>query len=135
MQPLLNVMQTIDMSDVVAWAAMILGLALAALLLTVRSGRGSKVSPATDITRLVAVPPLAADCPWNRVADIVDSGVANVDVVAATHVRAGRQLDAADYALGRLKADYTQVMMPQREGVQDPAHGVAPPLCNPPAAA
>lgn len=135
MQPLLNVMQTMDMGDVVAWAGMILGLALAALLLTVRSERRDKVSTATDMTRLVAVPRLEADRPWNRVADIIDSGVVNVDDVAATHLRAGRQLDAADYALGRLKADCSQVMTPQGEGVQGLAHGLAPPLRNPPVAA
>jgi hypothetical protein len=139
MQPFLDAIWTFDNGDMVVWLGLILGVALAALMVTRRADRRVKVvaqrpAPMVLMVPTTPAPPYHPDQSWQRVADIVDGGVVDADVVAAAHLGAGRQIDAAGYALGRLKADCTQVMLAGALP-HDPVLGVAPALLEPPVAA
>ena len=58
---------------------------------------------------------------WSTVAAIVETGLCQVEAMSACHAAAGRQIDAAEYALQRLIADCNKVM---RRPLVEPA---APP--------
>ena len=47
---------------------------------------------------------------WSSVAAIVEAGLRGVEAASAMHATAGRQIDAAEYALNRLIADLAKVM-------------------------
>jgi hypothetical protein len=47
---------------------------------------------------------------WARVREIVETGVRRTEAMSAWHAAAGRQIDAAEYALTRLIADCAKVM-------------------------
>jgi hypothetical protein len=59
---------------------------------------------------------------WSAVAAIVETGLRRIEAMSACHAAAGRQIDAAEYALQRLIADCSTVMPRPRV---EPA---APPL-------
>jgi len=62
----------------------------------------------------IAVPVTAVRPPasghWSRVAAIVETGLHRIEAMSACHAAAGRQIDAAEYALNRLIADCSKVM-------------------------
>jgi hypothetical protein len=137
MQPLLDVISAFDVGDAVACA--IWGVALVVVLVSIRGrlpakGRGAHLARPKRAVRTVQLPRLEPDQSWNGVAALVDDAGAHADDVASTHARAGRQIDAAGYALGRLKADCTQVML-AADAAPEPAHAVAPALRDRPVAA
>src|SRR5215470_13909877 len=55
-------------------------------------------------------PTAAAGGHWSSVAAIVEAGLSSVEAASAFHAGAGRQIDAAEYALNRLLADLGKVM-------------------------
>jgi len=54
---------------------------------------------------------------WSSVAAIVEAGINSVEAASAFHAGAGRQIDAAEYALNRLLADLGNVM-PRPQPIQ-----------------
>ena len=57
-----------------------------------------------------AEPAPAEAAHWASVAAIVEAGLRGVETASALHASAGRQIDAAEYALNRLIADLAKVM-------------------------
>jgi hypothetical protein len=78
-----------------------------------------------ELSRRAATPANAIRPPasghWSTVAAIVETGLRQVEAMSACHAAAGRQIDAAEYALHRLIADCSKVM---RRPLVEPA---APP--------
>jgi hypothetical protein len=60
---------------------------------------------------------------WSTVAAIVETGLRQVEAMSACHAAAGRQIDAAEYALQRLIADCSKVM---RRPLVEPAAPARP---------
>src|SRR5262245_15775591 len=52
----------------------------------------------------------ASSAHWSSVAAIVEAGLRGVEAASAFHAGAGRQIDAAEYALNWLLADLAKVM-------------------------
>jgi hypothetical protein len=52
----------------------------------------------------------ASNSHWSRVREIVEAGVHRTEAISAWHAAAGRQIDAAEYALNGLIADCAKVM-------------------------
>lgn len=97
------------------------------------SARPRRAEPAraarVAVPRTTSPPPASGH--WSTVAAIVETGLRQVEAMSACHAAASRQIDAAEYALNRLIADYGKVM---RRPLVPPA--AAPrPLRLPPAAA
>jgi hypothetical protein len=69
---------------------------------------------------------------WCTVAAIVETGLRQVETMAACHAAAGRHIDAAEYALHRLLADCRKVT---RRPFLEPATPPPRPLRLPPPAA
>ncbi|HXE70996.1 MAG TPA: hypothetical protein VN523_16690 [Hyphomicrobiaceae bacterium] len=67
------------------------------------SRRAEIATPANAIR-----PPAAGH--WSAVAAIVETGLRQAEAMSACHAAAGRQIDAAEYALHRLLADCSKVM-------------------------
>jgi hypothetical protein len=65
--------------------------------------RSASLAPADGVS-----PPAAGH--WCTVAAIVETGLRQVETMAACHAAAGRQIDAAEYALQGLLADCRKVM-------------------------
>ena len=74
-------------------------------------------------------PPAAGH--WSAVAAIVETGLRQVEAMSACHAAAGRQIDAAEYALHRLIADCSKVM---RRPLVEPAAPLLPLVRLPPPA-
>jgi hypothetical protein len=85
-----------------------------------RPARSERPRHSASLAPTAAVSPPAAGH-WCTVAAIVETGVRQVETMAQCHAAAGRQIDAAEYALQRLLADCRKVM---RRPLLEPA---APP--------
>jgi hypothetical protein len=68
----------------------------------------SSRSVAGALPQTLATP--SGDTHWSSVAAIVEAGLAGVAAASALHAKAGRHVDAAEYALNRLLADLAKVM-------------------------
>ena len=64
---------------------------------------------------------------WCCVIDIVESGVSRTEAMSAWHAAAGKQIDAAEYALNRLVADCAKVMRPPSAAPSEPPRPLRPP--------
>jgi hypothetical protein len=70
---------------------------------------------------------------WSSVAAIVEAGLAGVEAASDFHAKAGRHIDAAEYALNRLIADLVNVMPRSQPAPAEPARAIR--LPRPPPAA
>jgi hypothetical protein len=90
-----------------------------------KTARAGARLAAAELSRRAATPANAIRPPasghWSTVAAIVETGLHQVEAMSACHAAAGRQIDAAEYALQQLIADCSKVM---RRPLVEPA---APP--------
>jgi|SRR5262245_55079282 len=86
--------------------------------------RRAEPAPAARIAAPVNATPPPPSGHWSTVAAIVETGLRRVEAMSACHAAAGRQIDAAEYALNRLIADYDKVM--RRPPVPPPAAAPRP---------
>jgi hypothetical protein len=97
----------VDLKSLAAWAAVIASLSLFTWLILLADRRAARLNAA-----LVREKP-ARRCPqrdWDLVAGIARTGLAQIDVAMALHVRAAERIDAAEYAFNRLLAECAAVM-------------------------
>jgi hypothetical protein len=69
-------------------------------------------------------PATTRDTHWSSVAAIVETGLAGVEAASAFHAKAGRHIDAAEYALNRLMADLVKVMPRAQPTPAEPARPI-----------
>ncbi len=98
---------------------------------TARAGARAALARRAEIAApaKTSKPPAAGH--WSAVAAIVETGLRQVEAMSACHAAAGRQIDAAEYALHRLIADCSKVM---RRPLVEPAAPLLPLLRLPPPA-
>jgi hypothetical protein len=64
---------------------------------------------------------------WCCVIEIVESGLSRTEAMSAWHVAAGKQIDAAEYALNRLITDCAKVMRLPSATPTEPPRPLRPP--------
>jgi hypothetical protein len=67
---------------------------------------------------------IPGDAHWSAVAAIVEAGLVGVEAASAFHAKAGRNIDAAEYALNRLLADLVTVMPRAQPTPAEPARPI-----------
>src|SRR5262245_2534359 len=87
---------------------------------------------ATAAARTSAAPANAAypasteSCHWRRVIEIIETGVCRAEATAAAHIAARQQIEAAEYALNRLRAEYARAVRPPAPAPAEMARSLRP---------
>jgi hypothetical protein len=75
---------------------------------------------------IISIPlePLRPAHQWDVVANIVRTGIAQVEAAAILHASAAQQIAAADYALGRMLEECALIMPPAAVALPEPVREV-----------
>ena len=72
--------------------------------------RPMATAPVRTSAAPAAPPPSTESCHWRRVLEIIETGLCRAEATSAAHIAARQQIEAAEYALNRLRAEYAQAV-------------------------
>ena len=74
----------------------------------------------------VARPASTESCHWRRVIEIIETGLCRAEATSAAHIAARQQIEAAEYALNRLRAEYARAVRPPAPAPAEMARSLRP---------